>query len=398
MPDELETLLRTQRLDFAQPPLAAITARARVLRRRRRAAQAGAVALTLLAFAAPVLVPGDDEPAPQVATSSPAPPGGVWTGGGITVNGLPGQPRDLPGTVRDAQFIDADRGFLLTSTCAGSCTAWVSASTDGGRTFRTTPVPGTLGTFRTGAEPSLVVTGSRVTVVGAAPAYTRTSSTDGVAWDTADGPPAAPGTALPGDARLILHDGRLLALLHDGTSLVAPPTQPPLTMRWVSPVRAGDGAWWVAGTLEGHPAVAVSRDGGVSWTPKTFPGTGTARVSFLGRDVYVALTDPTTGPPRLLGVAASADGGATFGAARPLTGTSIGGDLVPLLDGRLLLVDGADHWLTSTDRGATWQRVSGLHPTVRLARTQTGWIAYGMSTIYTAYSVDGTTWQKLDAQ
>ena len=76
----------------------------------------------------------------------------------------------------------------------------------------------------------------------------------------------------------------------------------------------------------------------------------------------------------------------------------VGGDVVPLLDGRLLLVDGAGHWLVSTDRGVTWQRVSGLHPTDRLARTQTGWVAYGMSTIYTAYSVDGTTWQKIDAQ
>ncbi len=159
MPDELETLLREQRLDFTQPPIATITARARVLRRRRRAAQAGAVALTLLAVASAVLVPRDT-PAPQVAASSPAPPGGVWTGGGITVNGLPGQPRDLPGKVTDAEFIDADRGFLLTLECAASCAAWVSASTDGGRTWSTARAPGAFGAPRLGAEPSLVVTGS----------------------------------------------------------------------------------------------------------------------------------------------------------------------------------------------------------------------------------------------
>lgn len=401
MPDELETLLRTQRLDFTQPPMATITARARVLRRRRRAVRAGALALSMLAVAVPFLVPGDTT-APQVAASSPAPPGGVWAGGGITINGLPGQPRDLPGTVRDAQFIDADRGFLLTSACTTSCTVWLNASTDGGRTWSTVPVPGTLRTYRLGEEPSLVVTGSRVTVVGAAPAYTRTSTTDGAAWDTADSPPVvlqqAAGAALPGDARLLLHDGRLLALLHDGTSLVAPPTQPPLTISWVSPVRAGDGSWWVAGSVDGQPAVAVSRDGGGSWTPTPFPGAGTARVSFLGRDVYVTLLDPATRPATLLGVAGSTDGGASFGQPRALTGTTVGGEVVPLLDGRLLLVDGTGHWLLSTDRGVTWQRVSGLHPTERLARTQTGWVAYGMSTIYTAYSVDGSTWQKLDAQ
>ncbi|MET7425621.1 hypothetical protein [Dactylosporangium sp. NPDC005555] len=394
MPDELETLLRAQRLDFTQPPMAAITARARVLRRRRRAVRAGAVALVaLVALAASSFLIPRGTPAPQVAASSPAPPGGVWSGGGITVNGLPGLPRDLPGKIVDAEFIDADRGFLLTKECAGSCTAWVSASTDGGRTWSTQRAPGAFGVPDAGDALSLVVTGSRITLIGGPG---RASSEDGAAWDTADD---APTTAvLPGDARLVLRDGRVMALLHDGTTLIAPPAQPPIGAAWVAPVRAGDGSWWVGGTDGGHPAVAVSRDGGATWASTTFPGTGTARVSFLGRDVYAALTDPTTTPPALVGVAASSDGGATFAPPRPLTATTIGGDLVPLLDDRLLIVDGDGHWLVSTDRGGTWQRVTGLHPTDRLARTQAGWIAYGMSTIYTAYSVDGTTWQKLDAQ
>lgn len=389
MSDDLETLLRTQRLDFTQPPLSAITARARVLRRRRRAAQVGAVALTLLAAASTAVLSTRDGPAPQVA----APLGGVWTGGGITVNGLPGLPRDLPGKILDAEFIDADRGFLLTLECAGSCTAWVSASTDGGRTWATTRAPGAFGTPTPGAPPALVVTGSRIALVGAAG---RASSADGTAWDTADDAPTT--AALPGDARLILRDGRLLALRHDGTTLITPPSQPPLELAWAAPVRAGDASWWTGGTSGGHPAVAVSRDGGATWTQTTFPGIGTARVSFLGKDVYATLTDPVTTPPTLLGVAASADGGDHFAAPRPITGTTIGGDLVPLLDGRLLIVDGDSHWLVSTDRGGTWQRVQGLHPTKRLARTQTGWVAYDMSTIYTAYSLDGSTWQKLDAQ
>ncbi|WP_327006362.1 glycoside hydrolase [Dactylosporangium sp. NBC_01737] len=394
MPDELETLLRAQRLDFDQPPMSAITARARFLRRRRRAVQAGAAALTLLAASVAFLAPRD-APAPQVA-ASPS-PGGVWTGGGITVNGLPALPRDLPGKIDDAEFIDADRGFLLTRECAAaSCTAWVSASTDGGRTWSTARAPGVFGTPPLGAVSSLVVTGSRITLVGAD--GTRSSSTDGVAWDTATGPPALAAGALPGDARLILLGGQVAALLHDGTSLVTPAAQPPLTVHWVSPVRAGSGSWWVGGAVDGRPAVAVSRDDGATWKLTTFAGTGTAQVAFLGTDVYVAVTDPRTGPPGLTGVAASTDGGAQFTDPRPVTGTTIGGDLVPLLDGRLLFVDGAGHWLVSTDRGATWQRVSGLHPTERLARTQVGWVAYGMSTIYTAYSVDGATWQKLDAQ
>jgi len=117
-----------------------------------------------------------------------------------------------------------------------------------------------------------------------------------------------------------------------------------------------------------------------------------------GRPAQVG-ADPVAGGDQLRRVAGSTDGGAHFAAARPVTGVTVGGDLVPPLDGRLLVADGdAGDRVTSTDRGGTWQRVSGLHPTKRLARTQTGWVAYDMSTIYTAYSVDGTTWQKLDAQ
>jgi hypothetical protein len=73
---------------------------------------------------------------------------------------------------------------------------------------------------------------------------------------------------------------------------------------------------------------------------------------------------------------------------------------VPLLDGRLLITDGDPYgyWLLSEDRGATWHRALGLHSTARIERTPGGWVALGMATIYTAFSVDGTTWQKLDAQ
>lgn len=392
MPDRLETLLRAQRLDIDQPPLAAITARARVLHRRRRAVRAAAVAVAVAAATVPFLLPRDAAP-PQVTSSPAAPTGAVHTGGGITINGLPGLPRDLPGKVVDVEFIDADRGFLLTVECAGSCTAWVSASVDGGRTWTTDRAPGAFAVPGRADALSLVVTGERIALVGEPG---RASSEDGAHWDTADDRPAT--AALPGDGRLLLRDAQVTALLHDGTTLVRPPVQPPIVPAWVAPVRAGDGSWWVGGTSGGHPAVAVSRDGGATWQPTTFPGAGTAQVTFLGRDVYAALTDPTTSPPTLLGVAASTDGGAHFAPVGPRPGTTVGGDLVPLLDGRLLMVDGDSHWLASTDRGATWQRIQGLHPTNRLARTQRGWVAYGMSTIYTAYSVDGITWQKLDAQ
>jgi hypothetical protein len=400
VPDQLEIRLRAERdrLDIDQPPLSVIAARAGALRRRRRAAMAGAAVLALLALAGITVAElrGGTHRDPVPAASGPA---GVWSDEDVTVNGLAHLPDNLPGAIRDVQFLDPDRGFLLSADCpnSGTCTAWISSTTDGGQTWstRSSPVAGL---------PSMALTGDAVTLLGPAPGYVRTTSVDGATWTTGDAPPGE--AVLPGTAHLFPLGpgtcGRETAAV-SGADLLLLPQQPPIEACWWAPVRAGDGSWWVGGRSEGHPAVSVSRDGGRSWTNTVFTGTGRAQVAMLGREVFAAIVDAMPNAPgapdRLLGVAASQDGGATFGPVRPTAGqATIGGDLVPLLDGRLLIVDGYGHWLVSEDRGASWHRLEGLHPTMRLARTGAGYVAYQMATIYTAFSVDGSTWQKLNAQ
>jgi hypothetical protein len=407
VPDQLEIRLRAERdrLDIDQPPLAVIAVRAGALRRRRRIAQGAVVAAMALTLGGVVTtVLHDRQPSPaKPAASDPA---GVWTAEGVTINGLPHLPTDLPGTVRDAEFLDADHGFLLTVKCesTSSCTSWVSATTDGGRTWRTQVAPGPLGASAADKLPSMFVTGAEITLLGPGPRYVRASGTDGETWRLGESPaPTAEGPPLPGEAHLFPLGpsacGGSLAALTAGQGLVGVPRQPPISVCWAAPVRGGDGAWWVGGELAGKPAVAVSRDGGQSWQRTVFEGDGQAHVAMQGRDVFAVLVDPATTPARLLGVAASGDGGAHFGAVQPTAGqATIGGDLVPLLDGRLLIVDGVGHWLISQDRGITWHRLDGLHQTNRLVRTQAGYVAYEMTTIYTAFSFDGATWQKLDAQ
>lgn len=249
----------------------------------------------------------------------------------------------------------------------------------------------------------MLTNGDRVTLIGPAPQRPRATGTDGADWSTAATPVET--AVLPGSAHLFplgpAGCGAQTAAV-TGTRLLRPPAQPGIEVCWWSAVRGGDGAWWVGGRSAGHPAVSVSRDGGQSWTDTVFTGAGRAQVAMLGRDVFAAIVDaqPAAGAPdRLLGVAASHDGGATFGPVGPTAGqATLGGDLVPLLDGRLLIVDGYNHWLVSADRGASWHRLEGLHPTMRLARTAAGYVAYQMASIYTAFSIDGSTWQKLDAR
>ncbi|WP_433214572.1 sialidase family protein [Dactylosporangium sp. CS-047395] len=397
MPDQLESRLRAERdrLDIDQPPMEVIAARAAALRRRRLAARTGIASLATLAVigAAVATVDRPSTPAPMIAASDPA---ATWSAGGITIAGLDHLPADLPGAVRDVEFLDAERGYLLSTDC---CTTWVSTTDDGGRTWRTveSPVPG---------QPRMVVTAAGVTLFGE-DHRTRATSADGEHW-TAGGNKLDPDNALTGDARMVQlgnsECGSATAGLA-GTRLAPLPQQPPISVCWRSPVRAGDGAWWVAGGDWNGLAVAVSRDDGQSWTTTHFPGYDAAtrpRMAMLGRTVFLAIAAPQEAagaPDRLLAVAVSTDGGATFGPPRPTAGNAtIGGDLVPLLDGRLLIVDGYGHWLVSEDSGTSWVRLEGLHLTMRLARTEGGYVAYQMTTIYTAFSADGADWQKLDAQ
>jgi hypothetical protein len=147
----------------------------------------------------------------------------------------------------------------------------------------------------------------------------------------------------------------------------------------------------------------VSRDNGRSWTPTVFvdqPGASGARVATLGRLVYVATlawrsaTDANR--DALTAVYASDDLGRSF-SRHTHTGApgTLAGDLVPLLDGRLLLVDANGQWYVSANAGTTWRAAVGLHPTGRVARTAAGYVAYKLTKAYTAFSVDGSTWRKL---
>ncbi|MET7397832.1 sialidase family protein [Dactylosporangium sp. NPDC005572] len=395
MPDPLGTRLRAERdrLDIDQPPLAVITARAAALRRRRGLAQGGVVAAVAAVIAGGVAVMGaggsGEPPQPPGASNDPA---GVWTAENVTVNGLAHLPTDLPGTIRDVEFVDADRGFLLTADCAGSCTNRVYATTDGGRTWSLQAVPAPLGSTDLASVPALVVTGSQVALVSG------TTVAVGDPWLVSSTSPAT--TPLSGAAHLYSTGCGQPLLAVTPTGLITPPQQPSdISVCWTSPVRAGDGSWWVGGSSGGQAALSVSRDDGRNWTTRKFDVPGQARVAMLGTDVYAFLVDPATTPARLLGVASSADGGVTWGPVHPTAGNAtIGGEAVPMLDGRLLIVDGVGHWLVSEDRGENWHRLEGLHQTNRLARTQAGYVAYEMSNIYTAFSVDGLTWQKLDAQ
>jgi photosystem II stability/assembly factor-like uncharacterized protein len=149
----------------------------------------------------------------------------------------------------------------------------------------------------------------------------------------------------------------------------------------------------VAGDQAG---VAVTRDGGATWLRTPLPAAGAARVAVAGPHVYALVTDPDG---QLVAVFHSADRGAAFDRVDRVGGPSltVSGDVVPLLDGRILVAGADGGWWLSADDGATFRRADGTLPVVgRLARTSAGYLAYGLfGAGWTAFSPDGARWLKL---
>jgi hypothetical protein len=346
----------------------------------------------------------------------------VWTAEGITINGEPS------GEVVDAEFVSADRGYLLAADChLDWCTLTFGATEDGGRTWLTSPAPGDFAKVRPDAVPALVTLGNQVTVTSNTSrreSLVRDVSDDGGShWTEERGTweGALPVVELPVHARpvAVLGDHGCAGEVYvwvprpstrtdaaAGLDVLA--NQPPINVCWAASTPAPDGAWWVAGVEggtqpgQGRAAVAVSRDNGRTWTPTVLdqPGASGARVATLGRLVYVATlaargsTDANR--DALTAVYASDDLGRSF-TRHTHTGapSTLAGDLVPLLDGRLLLVDANGQWYVSGNAGTSWLAAVGLHPTGRVARTAAGYVAYKLTKVYTAFSVDGSTWRKL---
>jgi hypothetical protein len=169
-------------------------------------------------------------------------------------------------------------------------------------------------------------------------------------------------------------------------------------------VATGPGAWWAGGydTAAGRrAAVAVSRDQGRHWQTFQLPAAGDqawAQVSPLGTEVYASVVSPRGGQPypeaqTLHAVYRSANGG-PFQRYGPAD-TTIVGDVIPLLDGRLLVA--GPSWYVSAN-GDRFLKAPGDLPYVgRFARTPGGWVAYDLFQAgYAAVSRDGAVWHKFN--
>jgi hypothetical protein len=413
---------RTELLDaIHQPSLDQITDRGRVLRRRRRTVRSGIALAAVAAVTVAVLRPwaGNPEATIQPAATPAATPTGAPVyadaGAGVTINGLTesvAEVPDVPGAITDVEFADPDHGYLVTDRRTFASTQ------DGGLTWQRRSLPPDPG------DELVLFPGGQLALGNG-----YLSSDGGRTWrpapdlvtaapDTAAPDTAAPDTAAPDTA------GRdeLLRLGSPDTVEVWSPRYgrrgvlaqpPPLTVTWVAARPTPDGAWWVGGTAHdgsGRPALASSRDGGRTWQPVTLDAPpGQAQVSLLGRHAYAIVLGADR---KIRAILHSVDGGQTFtptrtgddAGAEPATDdaepTTLAGEAVPLLDGRLLVTTAANHWYVSDDDGATFTEAAGNLPIVgAVRRTWAGYVAYDLfgpaPAGWAAFSSDGSTWRKL---
>ncbi|MDG4822760.1 hypothetical protein O7635_12960 [Asanoa sp. WMMD1127] len=405
MPDLDNRLARSRSAlldEIDQPPLADVRRRAGRIR-RRRAAAAGATALALLGVIGIGARPWEQDGPPTVTATEPAPTSPtapVYGGGGIVITGLSGDPvHDIAGETADVEFVDSTHGIAAPG-CDRRCPA-LAHTTDGGLTWQAVP-----------ASPE----GDGPTDVLAFPAGHWLARTAGGWWSSQTGSSWQPVTPMKAGPRTVIGPGELPGIDPATGAVVAVSwnhgplgplaQQPDLYARWVAPAAAGDGAWWVGGVAGAAPAVAVSRDSGRTWKTTSLPAPGrptdAVSVSTLGAEVY-AVARGNTG--EVLGIYHSADGGTSFEATFLAPSGDVdgpppfAGDAVPLLDGRLLLAQPGgtpSSWWVSTDAGRTFSPIADLPAVGTIRRTHVGYVAYNLfESSWTAYSPNGTNWQKL---
>jgi hypothetical protein len=387
--------------EIEQPPLAAVRRRATRIR-RRRAAAAGATALAVLGIIGLAARPWQQDTTPSVTATSQPTNAPVYRGAGIEIIGLAPNPVfDLDGEIADVEFTDATHG-VVSAGCDQRCPPLASTS-DGGLSWQAVP-----GSPTNDGLPDLVTfPDGRLLLVG-----------NGAYWSADVGAGLRKITPPEPTTRARIGPGELPRLedLSEGVVVWSPvqgplgplAMQPALTVRWVAPAPAGDGAWWVGGVAGDRPAVAVSHDAGATWKRTVLAepsgAVSTVAIGTLGTEVY-AVARGEVG--ELRGIYRSTDSGATFtptylgdraAADRTVPGT-VSGDPVPLLDGRLLLVEPSGirgSWWVSDDGGSTFAPVEGLPAVGEIRRTLAGYVAYGLfDSAWTAFSPDGTNWQKL---
>lgn len=397
-----------------------IRRRARTIRRRRHSVVAGAALAFVMAVSLGVVLlgnmPSNQQPQPGgTPTPTLVPQGPVWRGGGLTLYGLSRPWLELPGRITAVEFADSGHGYAVVADCQQNtpgCLISFAVTTDAGNTWSAPQPP----VRQLPQAPNVIPVGDEGVVLRAG-AEAWFSDNGGRTWRPTEVPANPPLVdRIAAGARLVLDDtgtgctARRVDVWQPSGQLGQLRVQPGFDVCWVASEPAADGSWWVGGVDhsggQAVPVAAVTRNEGRSWRPQWFPAVAAhpgawVRVSTLGGDAFatiVGVTVDATDPASLTVYGsyrrpANGEGFQPYGDGPGLG--ILAGDLVPLLDGRLVAAS-TEHWMVSEQDGKGFKAAVGMPAAARVQRTGPYWAAYDLFLSgWVAISADGETWHKL---
>jgi photosystem II stability/assembly factor-like uncharacterized protein len=200
----------------------------------------------------------------------------------------------------------------------------------------------------------------------------------------------------------------LVAVAPDSGRMLPLGTKPPLTDPLPTSTIPLAGGWWLAGKdpATGRWALAVSRNGGRSWSVKPLPNApDTMRYALMGgrgTTLYAVAGGEAQGsPPGLNAIFRSTDGGntweQTFQGGNGREPRSLLGYPVAAADGQLIIGAGSGLAWASQDGGHTFHELPSDTVSGIIRRTRGGYLAspsFGMSNVY-KFSTDGVQWKEI---
>jgi hypothetical protein len=207
------------------------------------------------------------------------------------------------------RFLDADGGALVRARCsADSCSYQLLRTSDGGRNWAVSAVPGKPVTSAPLDDAYVVVLPggqvvAEIQVDGDRPAR---RTTDGKSWSEQNAQPLGVTSDVPGNGALVgwcssnvdCAEPFLRVIAPNGSSKSFGPPPPQLT-ETISATRVPEGSLWIQGRDGvGRVVLAVSRDNGHKWTINRVPAPSSSSVDLAGAGELVwalSLADPDTG-------------------------------------------------------------------------------------------------------
>jgi photosystem II stability/assembly factor-like uncharacterized protein len=331
----------------------------------------------------------------------------------------PATPESPKNTSYVLDFADEDHGYALARHCergAGKCSFSLYRTTDGGRHWapRNLPRPAdpTTGYF----DATLSVLGPDTVVIDRPNRSQtqvhseRTTSTDGGAtWTAKPRRTELPPAPLPRLGRLTTICGdvaydydmctTLGAIDPQSGGFVVLPAQPPLVPTQFGRIATEDGTLWAVGrgATSDRWAIAVSKDGGRTWSDNTLDVEGTPDPGSWSVVERNGVMYATSGGQGYLAVWRSTDDGRSW--RRMWVGSGHGGwpGVTPALvgspvvtaDGELILFDGTTSYV-SRDQGLTFIRTG--EAAVPVTWTRAGYLRSKVDRF--ELSTDGEHWRE----